>query len=205
MLLDTLSLRDRLMFQKQNLEKRVRSTKAEISALTHQGEVLDKVAETFRFLLNEEIHANLKAIESLLTEGLQTVFHDQKLRVRADITESRGKISVDLVTVQDNGDGIVEGPSLEGFGGAVATVQSVLLRLTLILQRGMYPVLFLDETLPALDGEYSLEMVRLLRALSKKLGVDILLVSHNPLVVDAADKAYKVVKTGGVASLEEIL
>lgn len=206
MLQDVLNLRDLLLFQQQNLENRVASTKVEIAALTRKVEVQDKIAETFRFLLNEEIHSNLKAIESLLTEGLQTVFHDQNLKVRADITESRGKVSVDLVTTHDNGNGVViEGSSLDGFGGAVATVQSVLLRLTLILQRGLRPVLFLDETLPALDGKYSMEMVRLLRTLSKKLSVDILLVSHNPAVVDAADKAYRVHKTGGIASFEEIL
>lgn len=206
MLQETLNLRDRLLFQRDSVDSRVSSTKVEIANLTRKVEVQDKIAETLRFLLNEEIHANLKAIESLLTEGLQTVFHDQNLRVRADVSESRGKVSVDLVTTHDNGDGVViEGSPLDGFGGAVATVQSVLLRLTLILQRGLRPILFLDETLPALDGKYTMEMVRLLRALSRKLSVDILLVSHNPVVVDAADKAYRVNKIGSTASFEEIL
>lgn len=173
--------------------------------LQDRVDLLDLVANLIRTLIDQEITEGVKAIETLQSEGVQAVFDDQNINVRAEIDVSRGKVNVSLVTSQTKEDGtVIEGVSLEGFGGAVSTVQSVLLRLALIVRRGLRPVLFLDESLPAFDERYVLNMAAFLKTLCRKMGVDILLVTHNPALVDAADRAYRIKRDRGFSTFQRI-
>jgi len=162
---------------------------------------LDKVAALFKTLIDHEITDGVQAVEKLLTEGVKAVFDDQDLWVEAEIEAKNGKVSVELITFQRNEDGtIVQGVSNDAFGGAVTTVQSVLLRLAILLRRGQRPMLLLDESLPAFDQNYVGNMAKFLQSLCKRMGVDILIVSHNPLLVEAAHKAYQIRKDNGEAT-----
>ena len=184
---------------------RLSRASAEVSRLEGEEEVADLAGGVLRTLIDDEVTLSVKAVEGLLTDGLRAVFDDQDLSVRADVDVQRGKVSVDLVTVQRQADGTVtEGLSREAFGGAVTTVQSVLLRTIVIVRRGMRPVLFLDESLPAFDANYVGNMGAFLRSLCGKLGMDILLVSHNPAMVEAADRAYRIVKADGRATFRRL-
>lgn len=181
------------------------SAKKGANALQERVDLLDLVSALIRSLIDSEITEGVKAIETLQTEGVRAVFDDQEITVRAEVEVLRGKVSVSLVTAQrkENGD-VIEGVSLEGFGGAVSTVQSVLLRLALIFRRGLRPVLFLDESLPAFDEKYVLNMAAFLKTLCRRMGVDILLVTHNPILVEAADRAYRIRRDHGHSSFHRI-
>lgn len=164
-------------------------------------ERLDKVSALFKTLIDREITDGVQAVEKLLTEGVKAVFDDQDLWVTAEVEAKNGKVSVELVTSQRNDDGtIVQGVSSDAFGGAVTTVQSVLLRLSVMLRRGQRPLLLLDETLPAFDSNYVGNMAKFLQSLCSRMGVDVLIVSHNPLLVEAAHKAYTIRKDNGEAT-----
>jgi hypothetical protein len=169
------------------------ATEAAVRLLTEEVELLDQVAELYRRLVDAEITSSVKALENLQSEGVKAVFPDQDLKVRAEVSVVRGKVAVELVTSQrkENGD-LIEGHSLDGFGGAVATLQSVLLRLALIFKRGLRPVLFLDETLPAFSTQYVQDVAAFLKVMCRRLGVDILVITHNDYLVETADVAYRV-------------
>jgi hypothetical protein len=184
---------------------RLAANQKDITRLDLEGRLLDAVATLLRQLIDREVTVGVQAVEQLQTEGLQTVFTDQDLKVKAQVEVQRGKVSVDLLTVQKlPGGGEVEGLSNDAFGGAVSTVQSVLLRLIIILRRGLRPVLIMDETLPAFDANYVVNMGKFLSALCKRLGVDILLVAHNPALVEAADHAYRITRKDGHAKFEVV-
>lgn len=178
---------------------------AAVRVLEGRVDLLDLVAALLRTLIDSEITEGVKAIEALQSEGVRAVFDDQDINVRAEVEVSRGKVNVSLVTSQkkENGD-VIEGVSLEGFGGAVSTVQSILLRLALIFRRGLRPILMLDESLPAFDERYVLNMAAFLKSLCAKMGVDILLVTHNPALVEAADRAYRIRRENGHATFQKI-
>lgn len=184
---------------------RLARVRDEVVRLEGEEEVADLSGGVLRTLIDDEVTLSVKAVEDLLTDGLRAVFEDQDLSVRAEVDVQRGKVSVDLVTVQRQADGTVtEGLSREAFGGAVTTVQSVLLRTIVIVRRGLRPVMFLDESLPAFDANYVGNMGAFLRSLCAKLGLDILLVSHNPAMVEAADRAYRIIKTDGRATFRRL-
>lgn len=183
----------------------VSETRKAIKTLDGEMELLDLVQGAFRTLIDREVTEGVKAVERLLTEGLQAVFTDQDLSVESEVVISRGKVSVDLLTVQKRPDGVViRGMPNDAFGGAVATVQSVLLRIIVMRRRGLRSLLLLDESLPAFDANYVHNMGAFLSLICDRLGLDILLVSHNPALIDASDHAYRIARTKAGAKFERM-
>ena len=196
---------DRVVGMRESVQRRLEDTRNEIGQLENQEESLEMVANIFRQLIDNEITEGVQAVEKLLSEGLASVFDDQELWVDANVEVQRGKVSVDLITKQKQPDGtVIEGSSNDAFGGAVMTVQSVLLRIIVLLRRDMRPLLLLDESLPAFDAHYVTNMGRFLSLLCKRVGMDILLVSHNPALVEAADKAYTIQIKDGASIFKEV-
>lgn len=186
-------------------QKQIRETRTQIKRLETEQELLDHVGTLFRGLIDQEVTSAVKTVERLLTEGLQTVFSDQDLSVRAEVSVSRGKVAVDLITVQKLSDGtVIEGVSNDAFGGAVSTVESALLRIVVAFRRGLRPFFTLDETFPAFDANYVVNMGRFLVLLCEKMGIDMVLVTHNPALVEVSKKAYTIVKTKGAARFDTL-
>jgi DNA repair exonuclease SbcCD ATPase subunit len=183
----------------------VHATRTSITRIEDEIQLLDHVSVLLHAMIDGELTDGVKAIETLQSEGVKAVFNDQDLRVRAEVEVSRGKVNVTLVTTQVTETGeTVEGMAMDGFGGAVSTVQSILLRLAIMFRRGLRPVLFLDETLPAFDDKYIHNMATFLKTLCKRMGVDILLVTHNPTLVDAGDRAYRIKQNKGFCTFQRI-
>ena len=191
----TLTLRsslDRALGLRQGVQGEIQTTKDKIVTLEKEDETLILVSGLLRHFIDREVTLGVEAVQSLQTEGLQAVFDDQDIRAKAEVEVSRGKVSVNLVTVQTRSDGEIEGEGMDSFGGALVTLQSVLLRIIIIVRRGLRPLLVMDESLPAIEGGYLLNMGKFLSVLCAKLGVDILVVTHNPLLVETADRAYRI-------------
>lgn len=178
---------------------------SEISRLDAETQTLDLVIALFRQLMDSEISDSIKTLDQLQTEGLRAVFHDQNNSVRSELEIKRGKVGIQMLTQRTypNGD-VVEGESDKAFGGAVSTVQSVLLRIFVMLRRGLRPLLLMDETLAAIEGDYILHMAQFLSLLSKRFSFDILLVTHDPKLVDSADHAYRIQQTNGSAVFKKV-
>lgn len=193
---------DTALVLRKSAQKALAEVKAEVQRLENEAELLDLVCELIRRLIDQEVTAGVKAVETLQSEGLQAVFDDQILRVQAEVETLRGKISVNLITQHEDGGNVIEGSPEDAFGGAVLTVQSILLRIIVVLRRGLRPFLVLDESLPAFDNNYVVNMGRFLTALTERLGVDILMVTHNQALVEAADRAYHIVRKDGVAEFK---
>jgi len=184
-----------------------RLTDAKLRVITLEGEVelLERVADLFRLLVDREVIDNAQTAQDLLTEGLRAVFDDLDMSVRADVDIQRGKVSVDLITIQKEPNGtITEGPAVDAYGGSVATVQSVLLRIVVLTRRGLRPLLLLDESLGAVAEDYVPRVGRFLALLAERLHLDILAVSHNPALVEASHQAYRISKKEGTATFKKI-
>jgi len=187
------------------LDQQIKETKTQIDKLETEEELLNLVASLIRQLIDTEVTDGVKAVEKLQTEGLQEIFYDQDLSVRAEVEESRGKVSVTLLTQRKQKDGsIVEGVVEQSFGGSVLTMQSILMRVTVIFRHNMRPLLLLDETLAAVANKYVDRAARFLSALCKRLDLDVLLISHDEALVNAADRAYFVTYSKDKAHFKRI-
>jgi hypothetical protein len=178
------------------LGKQHSDNETEINRLENEDATLRLVASLIRSLADAEVKEGIEAVTKLQTEGLQEIFFDQNLSLEAEVTEERGKVAVNLLTVDATAaDYEIKDDPLETMGGAVATVESVLLRVIVVLRRQMRPVLLLDETLSAVAKGYIERMAGFLTTLCVRLDMDILAVTHDPLLIDAAQKAYVIEAT----------
>lgn len=195
----------RLLGARDAVSLRLSSCEEEIKKLENEQDLLLMVQETIRSLIDREVEQGVSDVRALLSEGLKAIFHDQDLSVETDVSVQRGKVSVDLMVVHKRPDGTeIRGLPTDSFGGAVATVISVLLRIWVMKKRGLRPFMCLDETLPAFDGNYVQNMGEFLRLVCDRLGVDLLLVTHNPSLVEAADVAYQIVPTDNGAKFKRV-
>lgn len=196
---------DRVSAVRDAKTKSLTELRKNILRLEAESEVLDRVADLFRVLIDKEVVDNAKTVENLLTEGLRAVFDDLDLSVKSDIDVKRGKVSVDLLTVQKHSDGsVTEGACTDVNGGSVSTVESVLLRIVVLNRRNLRPLLLLDESLAAVAEHYVPRVGEFLCLLSDRMGLDILAVSHNPVLVESAKTSYRIQKKGGEASFHRI-
>ena len=196
---------DRALALRDAAQERLEGTKSEIKRLENQEARFGLVAELFRKLIDMEVTTGVKAVEDLQSRGLQSVFTDQDLQVEAEVSVQRGKVSVDLATIHKRDDGlVVRGQSIDGFGGSVTTVQSVLLRVIVIIRRGLRPLLLLDEALPAFDSNYIVNVGKFLQALCKRVGLDILMVTQNIPLADSVGNGYRIVGRPNGAVFERL-
>ena len=180
------------------LEEQIVSLDKEMVLKQEANVLLDRISE-------EEVSKGIDTYVALLDEGLKAIFPEQEVGLKAEVDKVRGKISVRLKTTFKGSDGLeIESESMDAFGGAVATIQSLLLRVALILKRELRPLLILDETFAPVDENRVRLLVDFLKVLCDRLGMDILCVSHNPILTENADIAYRIKPTANGAIFEKI-
>lgn len=184
------ALRDQLATDVMELE-------SEVARLSLRIEVLSKVGELFRALMDKLVVKQVQAVETVVTEGLGSIFSDLDLAFEAEVGPKYNKISVDFFLRQGPaGDTFgIRGKPLEAFGGGPSTVADLILRLLTLLRLKKKPLLFLDETLAAVSDEYTDQTGRFLKQITSSMGVDLLLVTHKPSYLEHADRSYRCVET----------
>lgn len=184
-----------------------------ITTIAEAIEVSDKakaVLESYAVAQQSELQ---QSVESLVTRGLQTVFQ-QDLAFRMHFRVLRGQPEVDFKVETKVGDEAIEMDIPNSFGGGLAVVCAVLLRvivLRYLVEHGrVEPILILDEPLAALSPNYDeldteslrTRMASFLRVVSEELGVQILLVTHEPDYSEHADVYHAL--TGGLGKDTEV-
>jgi chromosome segregation ATPase len=180
------TLRDRL-------RKELVSKETEVETLTYEVEVLTKVVELFRMLLDQLVEKQVKTVEKIGTEGLQTVFPDLDLSLESEVDPKYNKISVDFFFRKGTAGhpASYRGRPLDAFGGGPSSVVSLILRVLTIKKLRLAPLLILDESLAAVSDEYIDLTGQFIRALAEKLEFDIVLVTHKPAFLEHAHASYR--------------
>ena len=164
----------------------------EVDQLAARIEVLVKVGELFRALMDRLVMSQVRSVESVITEGLHTIFFDQKLFFEAEIVQRYNKVNIDFYIRQehDGGKYTVRGRPLTNFGGGPSTIASLVLRLLVLMKLKRWPMLILDETFPAISPEYVDQTVLFLKKLAATTGTPILLVTQQHAWIDHASAVY---------------
>jgi len=169
----------------------VSEKKAEIVQLDADTEKLTKVGELLRVLMDKLVLDQVHGIESVITEGLNTIFVDQDLAFEAEVGTKYNKIAIDFLIRQGKDETAIRGHPLESFGGGPASVASLVLRLLALLRLKKWPLLLLDETMAAVSDEYTDQAGRFLRKLAESSGIDLLMITHKQSYLDHANTAYQ--------------
>lgn len=180
------TLRDRLNRDLAEKETEVQQLGVEIEKLT-------MVSELFRKLMDLMVDKQVRAVESVVTEGLRSIFHDLDLSFEADVGPKYNKIAVEFFLRHGTKEDPLShrGKPLDSFGGGPSSVASLVLRILTVLRLKRFPILFLDEALAAVSVDYVDQTGLFLTSLAQRMKIDILLVTHQQGFVEHADRAYR--------------
>jgi chromosome segregation ATPase len=178
---------------KEHLERERSALEADVERLGGEIEKLLKVEELFRALMDQLVVHQVRALEAVVTDGLQTIFFDQSLHFESDIEAKYGKVSIDFQLRQGAMDDplAIRGSPLESFGGGPSSVISLILRVLTLLKLKRLPFLVLDETLLAVSDEYCVATGKFLQTLAEKMNLHFLLITHKPAYLDYSHRAYQ--------------
>jgi hypothetical protein len=179
-----------------NLNKTVVSLVDRISFLEKEEKILTLVSALYQKMIDSCLTENKDVLRDLMKEAMRSVFVDQDIDVDVELGMDRKKVSMELVTITKNKDGrVVKGNANESFGGSLATIQSLVLRILVTLKRGLRPVIFIDEGLSALEDDYASKTGSFLKILCNRLNIDILIITHSTALFDEGDKRYIAIPT----------
>lgn len=164
----------------------------EVAALAEKQEILTKVSELYRALMDRMIMGQVQTIEMIVSEGLKTIFFDQDLSFKAEVSQKYNKTSVEFFICQgDPENGGIKGSPLDSFGGGPSSIASLILRILTLLRLKRKRVLLLDETLAAVSDDYIETTGQFLQKLAETSNLTILLVTHKPAYLDHASLSYQ--------------
>lgn len=187
------SQRDLLIKQKERYEAEISQSKDTLTTLDQAVSLIGQYADS------RELEVQ-KRIETLVTNGLRTVFNDDmRFLVVQKAVGKRTEIKFKIESVYDGQ--AVETDILSARGGGVAAVTGFLLRVIMILLTDSSRVLFLDETFAQVSSNYADNIARLLEDLATEYGFQFILVTHRmPEIEDVSDRVYQASMKNGTTS-----
>ena len=185
---------------KQCLGLEAQAVEAAIAARNHAG-ALD-VLRSYASLQEENVRLK---VERLVTDGLRAVFEREDLAFRFKFELGRsGQMTATPVLSTAIGDKTVETTATDARGGGVLDVAAFLLRTVMLclMRPRLDRVMFCDEIFKHLSRDHLGNAAALLRRLSEKLGVQIVMVTHKDEFVDTADRVFDVSIRDGVTKIK---
>lgn len=170
---------------------RMDSLTMEVETLGEEVELMEKVSAVLHELSTSVQERFLRSIEALISEGLSAVF-EVPIAFKIISTTRNRQVNLDFQLVNEDG---TTTDLMDARGGGLVSLCGVLLRVVMVrlMADRVRQILVLDEPLGMLSAEYQPAAGELLRKLAHELGIQIILVSHNPELLESADKAYELV------------
>lgn len=136
----------------------------------------------------------------LVTLALSNVFPDP-YSFKVEFSLRRNRTEADMSFERD---GQKMSP-MEASGGGVVDIASFALRLTMwsMSRPRSAPVMFLDEPFRFVSKEYQSVASSMLKEVSKKLGIQLLIVTHEQNIMESADKRFSCVLIKGRSQVRE--
>jgi DNA repair exonuclease SbcCD ATPase subunit len=140
-------------------------------------------------------------ISDIVTMALESIF-ETPYRFEVEFVERRNKSECDLYFSRD---GMRVDP-LEASGGGAVDVASFALRVAswTMEQPRSRNMIILDEPLKNLSKTYQDKGSELIKQLSERLGIQFIIVTHEPVLASYADKTFEVTIINGKSQVKEI-
>lgn len=178
----------------------------QLAEQTSLADLHEKAAHVLTSIGEQRQDAAQRAMETLVSQGLQTIFGDDLTFHLVPGVRARSPV-VDFVVRSRLADGTaVDTDVLSARGGGLAAVVGFLLRLVRLLlsRQRQDSVLFLDETFAHVSADYLPRLIEFLKDLVARTGVQIIMVTHDESFQDAADTVYKLTLVDGVTRVKRL-
>ena len=145
-----------------------------VTTLMEEGKDNAIAKKILSFLMERMTQKDMAEMDNLVTYGLRAVFKDRDITFKSNLKDSGKKFTISLDTF--DGGQEVAGDAF----GSVAVIESFLLRLLTITKLKKPHIIILDETFSSVDQNRINHVGPLISELCKRMGFDVLLVTHNP-------------------------
>lgn len=196
-------LRARLENEKGKLSQ-VRSDKVEAINLLFELGRQKLVVEQAQLILqtvSQQTQEQLSwHINDLISSAIDSVFPEDQFTFFLEFVQRRGKTEADMFLADSKGNKV---KPADAEGGGLVDIVSFALRICLwSLTRSSRNAIIIDEGFKFLSRDLLPKAGELVKTLSEKLGLQIIMVSHLDELIDMADRVIVVKKTKGISIAE---
>ncbi len=187
---------------KKQIENNLIQNKTTLDNLNNRIKLLEQ-AQVFLQKIAQDTQSNLKfQIEDIVNLALETCFpNEYTFQLRFNI--ARGKTDAELLFLSQKTGRPID--PMNASGGGVVDLTSFALRIaSFALEQGIDNVIILDEPFRFISRDLQARAGDILRVLSEKLGLQILMVTHIGEMIDIADKVFEVKKNSDGRSVVKV-
>lgn len=138
-------------------------------------------------------------VSNLVTLAEASVFPDP-YEFGVEFVQRRNKTECDLYFLK-GGERL---DPVSSSGGGALDVAAFALRCAFWSLNKSRPVIILDEPFRFVSHDLQGRCGEMLKRISERLGLQVLMVSHLPNIISGADRVFRVTQDGGVSSVEEV-
>lgn len=196
---------DRACGQRDSVIKDLAAEKKNRKALVVLQDSIKEAQTIVAAVAAETQNAFTVHLSDLATLGLETVFDEPyKLRVEFETKRNRSEASI-FFEPMTNEEGRID--PLEASGGGVVDIASFALRVSLWTltgrtKRRSAPVMILDEPFRFVSQDLQPRASQLLKEVSKRLGIQFIIVTHEQELIEEADRVFRVEKKNGRSTVK---
>ena len=195
-----------LFLQSKGMKKQIKNNliqnKTTLDNLNNRIKLLEQ-AQAFLQKVAQDTQSQLKfQIEDIVNLALETCFpNEYEFQLQFNI--ARGKTDAELVFLSQKTGRPID--PMNASGGGVVDLTAFALRIaSYALEQGVDNVIILDEPFRFISRDLQARAGEILKSLSTKLGLQILMVTHIGQMIDVADKVFEVKKNSDGRSIVKV-
>jgi chromosome segregation ATPase len=185
--------------KKEEVQSSIKGLRRKLTKEKRHLQNLEKASSIIRIVgleTQQQLQFHISDITSLAMEG---IFPDP-YKVQLEFVEKRGKTECDIL-FDRNGNQV---KPLDAVGGGAVDVASFALRIASwsMAMRKTRNVILLDEPMRFLSSAYQENASEMIKEVSQKLGIQFVIVSHNQILTENADKVFEVSIKKGITKVK---
>ena len=187
---------------KKQIENNLIQNKTTLDNLNNRIKLLEQ-AQVFLQKVAQDTQSQLKfQIEDIVNLALETCFpNEYEFQLQFNI--ARGKTDAELVFLSQKTGRPID--PMNASGGGVVDLTAFALRIaSYALEQGVDNVIILDEPFRFISRDLQARAGEILKSLSTKLGLQIVMVTHIGQMIDVADKVFEVKKNSDGRSVVKV-
>lgn len=187
---------------KKQVENNLIQNKTTLDNLNNRIKLLEQ-AQAFLQKVAQDTQSQLKfQIEDIVNLALETCFpNEYEFQLQFNI--ARGKTDAELVFLSQKTGRPID--PMNASGGGVVDLTAFALRIaSYALEQGVDNVIILDEPFRFISRDLQARAGEILKSLSTKLGLQIVMVTHIGQMIDVADKVFEVKKNSDGRSIVKV-
>lgn len=196
---------ERKIGERDRIKKEIENKNRELTEIENKRRIYTESKRILELAYQKLRISTMQGIENLVNRALKTIYNDLTFRIELD--EERNRNIAKAVVRKESGDLYFEGDPLDTSGGTVSQIISLALRIS-ILEKSINPKfsgpLILDEPLTFLDEGNKKLIGEFLKKVSEILNRQIILITHDRILMEIGDKTFYVKIKDGESKVLEI-